>query len=130
MTRKIPIVVSLLLAQCACTGPSLYAPLPQSGFATPNSDVVPLGHVKATVSRTYIGPFQNPVFGDAIMRCDAYEQALKGSDGDIIIDGDFAVRSTIVPIGLQFVTVQGTVEGTAAKIATVGYRPKSAGSGN
>ena len=130
MARTIPVIVFLLLAQSACTGPSLYAPLPQSGFATPNSDVVPLGHVKATVSRTYIGPFQNPVYGDALTRRDAYEQALKGTDGDLIIDGDFTVRSTIVPIVFQFVTVQATVEGTAAKISTVGYRPKSASSGN
>jgi hypothetical protein len=126
MAYKITVCALFLLGLGACTGPSLYSPLPQSGFATPNSDVVPLGHVRATVTRTYVSPFQNPVFGDATMRREAYQQALKGSDGDLIIDGDFTVRSTVIPIGLMFVNVEGTVEGTAVKIATVGYRPKTA----
>ncbi len=64
------------------------------------------------------------------MRRDAYAQALKGTDGDLIIDGDFSMRSTIIPVGVQIYSIQGTVEGTAARIATVGYRPKSAASGN
>ncbi|HEY0183410.1 MAG TPA: hypothetical protein VGC09_11435 [Rhodopila sp.] len=130
MTNRLLIVLASLLGASACTGPSLYAPLPQSAFATPNSDVVPLGHVRATVSRSYIAPFQTPDFGDATMRRDAYAQALKGTDGDLIIDGDFSMRSTIIPVGVQIYSIQGTVEGTAARIATVGYRPKSAASGN
>ncbi len=130
MARKLSVVAFILLMQGACTGPSIYAPLPQSSFATPNSNIVPLGHVKAVVTRTYIGPFQTPQFGDATMRRDAYTQALKGSDGDLIIDGDFTVRSTMIPIGLIFYNVEATVEGTAAKISTVGYRPKTDNSRN
>jgi hypothetical protein len=113
-------------AVMACTGPSFYSPLPQSAFAVPNSDVAPLGHVKATVSKSYISPFETPTYGDATMRREAYLDALKGTDGDLIIDGDFSVRSSTVPLLFFNVTnVEGTVEGTAAKVTTVGARPKS-----
>jgi hypothetical protein len=123
---KLNVIVLLpVLGLAACTGPSLYEPMPQSAFAFPNSDVVPLTHVRATVSRFYIMPFQSPNFDNAAMRREAYLQALKGTNADIIIDGDYSVRTKLFPILLVFVQVQGTVEGTAARVTRVGSRSKS-----
>ena len=115
------ILASLSLA--ACTGASVYAPMPQSAFAYPNSDLSPLGHVRASSTRTYISPFQILDIPGAAMQREAYLKALQGSGGDIIIDGDFTVRTTLIP--LLFVTIinaEGTVEGTAAKVVQVGSR--------
>ena len=109
----------------ACTGASLYAPFSQSNFTYPNSDVVPPTHVKATVTRSYILPFQNADIPDATVKRDAYIEALKSSGGDVIIDGDFSIRSKMIPLFVvMVVNVEDTVEGTAAKIRKVGFRPK------
>jgi hypothetical protein len=114
----------LLLALAGCGGPSLYAPLPQSGFALPNADFLPLNHVKATVSHTYFMPFEMPTGGgNGTMQREAYLQAMKGSDGDLIIDGDYTTKTTLYPLAVvTLMVVQGTVEGTAAKVKTVGSR--------
>jgi hypothetical protein len=113
----------LSLALTACTGASAYAPMAQSNFAYPNSNISPITHVKASVTRTYVSPFQIPDIPSAAMQREAYFKALQGSGGDLIIDGDFTVRTTLIP--LLFVTIinaEGTVEGTAAKIDQVGMR--------
>jgi hypothetical protein len=113
------------LALSACTGPSIYTPMPQSNFTYPNSSVAPLTHVRASVRQTYIAPFQTPDFADARMQREAYFKALQGSGGDLIIDGDYAIRSTVIWIPLlpvYFFNVEGIVEGTAAKIVEVGER--------
>jgi hypothetical protein len=121
--RSIALLVPIAIS--ACSGPSLYAPLPQSAFAYPNSDVSPGTHVRATVTRSYIYPFQTPHYGDAEMRREAYVDALKGTDGDLIIDGDFTMTSKMIPLGfVNIFTVNATVEGTAAKIVQVGPRQK------
>jgi hypothetical protein len=105
-----------------CTGPSIWEPMPQSNFAYPNSNVTQLDHVKASVSRTYLLPFQNVNFMDATQKQEAYNAALQRSGGDLIIDGNYTVRSKIVPLFIvTSITVEGTVEGTAAKMV-VGSR--------
>jgi|tagenome__1003787_1003787.scaffolds.fasta_scaffold19125885_2 hypothetical protein len=118
------LVLPILLATAACTGPSLFVPMPQSNFTLPNSNLVPMGHVKGTVNATYVYPIQSPVIPDARMQREAYAKALQGSGGDLIIDGDYVVRTTLISlIFLQVYTVEGTVEGTAVKVAEIGERP-------
>jgi len=100
--------------------------MPQSHFAVPNADYEPINHVKGTATESYIMPFQTP---DGIpspkLQRDAYFEALKISGGDLIIDGDFSVRTTMIPLLFVYiVTVEGTVEGTAARIIQVGARQK------
>jgi hypothetical protein len=117
-------VLTLLIVD-ACTGASVYAPVPQSAFTPPNSDVVPGQHVKATVSRTFISPFETPVIPDAAMQREASYKALQQSGGDLIIDGDYTSKITLVPllfIPIVIYNVEGTVEGTSAKVAQVGAR--------
>jgi hypothetical protein len=97
--------------------------MPQSAFTPPNSDVVPGEHVKATVSHSFFSPFQTPVIPDARLQQEAYFKALEKSGGDLIIDGDYSSRITIVPlIFLTVFTVEGTVEGTSARINRIGVR--------
>lgn len=111
------------LTLVACTGASVYGPMSQSHFVPPNSDVAPIGHVKASVTRVYVSPFQTPDIPSATMQREAYIKALQGSGGDLIINGDFTVRTTLIP--LLFIVVfnaEGTVEGTAARIVRVGRR--------
>ena len=105
------------LVASGCTGPSIWEPLPQSNFAYPNSNVIPLQHTQGTVSRSYIAPFQTPVLNDAALMQDAIDQAVHNGGGDLLIDGSHSVQSTIVP--LLFITVyteKVTVDGTAAKM--------------
>jgi hypothetical protein len=128
MPKKIPLIsfassimISLILS--GCTGPSLYQPLPQSHFVYPNGEPNRLDHVKGTVTKTYIMPFQIPEFQSARLQREAYAIALEKSGGDLIIDGDYSVRSTLIPLPfLQIVTVEGTVEGTAAGQPKIGPR--------
>jgi hypothetical protein len=109
----------------ACTGPSVYVPMPQSNFVPPNSTAANTQqHVKATVSSTYIYPFQNPIIPDARQQREVYAKALQGSDGDLITDGYFAVRSTLIPLFfIQVYNVESTVEGTAVRVVEIGRRP-------
>ena len=117
--------LTLVFGIAACTGPSVYVPMPQSNFVPPNSTAAGTNqHVKATVSSTYIYPFQNPIIPDARQQREAYAKALQGSDGDLIVDGYFAVRSTLIPLMfIQVYNVQSTVEGTAVKVVEIGRRP-------
>ncbi len=57
-TNKIRAAATLLATTplLACTGASIYAPLPQTGFTAPNSTVAPVTHVRGTASRSYTGP--------------------------------------------------------------------------
>jgi hypothetical protein len=114
------------LALAGCSGASLYVPLPQSHFAVPNGDYEELNHVKATVSESYVMPFQTPEgIPSPKMQRDAYFEALKASGGDLIVNGDFSVRTTTIPLlFVSIVTTEGTVEGTAAKIIQSGHRTK------
>jgi hypothetical protein len=115
-----------LLATSACSGPSLYSPLPQSNFAYPNSDVTPMSHVVGSAKRSYFMPFQTPEFSDATMRREAYADALSKSGGDLIIDGDYTVKTTMIPILIgELFTVEARVEGTAARMTALGDRVKA-----
>jgi hypothetical protein len=114
------------LTTSACTGPSLYEPLPQSQFVYPNSDVIPGGHVTGSAEQTYIMPFQIPQYDSAVMRREAYVNALSPNGGDLIINGGFSERSMMVPLFIIYiVTVDYSVEGTSARMAEVGTRPKA-----
>lgn len=115
--------LSILILASGCAGPSLYTPLPQSHFSYPNSDVSALGPVKGTSKRSFISPFQTPIFNDATMKREAYDDALKGSRGDFIIDGDYKIESTMIPLlFVSIFNVEATVEGTAAQTTNKGNR--------
>jgi len=115
--------LSLLVLASGCAGPSLYTPLPQSHFSYPNSDVAALGPVKGTSKRSFIFPFQTPIFNDATMKREAYDDALKGSRGDFIIDGDYRIESSMIPLlFVSIFNVETTVEGTAAQTTNKGNR--------
>jgi hypothetical protein len=112
------------LVMAACTGPSLYVPMPQSNFVPPNSTARPdPQHVKATVTATYISPFQTPVMPDARLQREAYAKALQGTDADLITDGYYTVHVTMIPLfTIVIFKVEGTVEGTAVKLVEIGRR--------
>jgi hypothetical protein len=79
--------------------------------------------VKGTATRSYITPFQIPSFQSAYLQQEAYANALQKSGGDLIIDADYTIRSTITPlIFFQIITVEGTVEGMAAEQSKIGSR--------
>lgn len=117
--NKGPVIVALgiALSLSACEGPSVWEPLAQSNFAYPNSNVVPTTHVSATVSKSYVVPFQNPNFNDAALLEQAINEARKKSGGDIIVDGSYSMTSTTIPLlFIAVVSVDVTVEGTATKM--------------
>ena len=104
----------------ACTGASIYAPLPQTGFTAPNSTVAPVTRVRGTASRSYFALLSFPVVPDARLQREATFNALQGSGGDLIVDASYsAVVTTFGP----YARVDRTVEGTAARIVQVGARP-------
>ena len=116
--------VTAPLAIAACTGPSLYVPIAQSGFAPPNSNAFGGTHVRATVRTSYISPFNTPIIPDARLQREAYAKALAPTGADLITDGHYQVRTTLIPLLLvQVYNVEGTVEGTAVKVAEIGARP-------
>ncbi|TDH64211.1 hypothetical protein E2C06_02375 [Dankookia rubra] len=112
----------LPLVLTACTGASIYAPMPQSGFTAPNMTVAPLQHVKGTAARTYVLGLQTPAIPDARLQREAVMKALQGSEGDLIINADYqVVLTSFAP--LPIMRVEGTVEGTAARVVQIGARP-------
>jgi len=96
--------------------------MPQSGFTPANATVAPLEHVKGTAARTYLFGLQTPAIPDARLQREAVMKALQGSEGDLIIDGDYqVVLTSYAP--LPFIRVEGTAEGTAARVVQLGARP-------
>ncbi|MCK4468036.1 MAG: hypothetical protein KAU60_06760 [Desulfobacterales bacterium] len=89
--------------------------IPNSHFAFPNSNVEPLGHVSAEVSRT---GFFNAALVDKELIKEVMDQALKQKGGDILINYkmDTTVSSWVI---LPIYTTTLHVEGTACKM-TVG----------
>ena len=116
-TRALALLATAGLILCCCAGPSVWQPLPQSNFAYPNSNVVPLRHAQGTSSRTFVSPFQLPDLNDARQTQEAINKALQTSGGDIMIDGSYTMRSMTVPLlFISVVTVDVVVDGTAGKM--------------
>ena len=110
-------VIGLVWLLGGCAGPSLWLPMTQSNFDYPNSNVIPLKHVVGTSTRSYFSPFEIPRFSDATAIEEAINNALRGSGGDIMIDGSYAMESKLVPLlFFESVTVTYTVDGTAGKM--------------
>lgn len=105
------------LVLSSCTVASVYTPLAQSNFAYPNSNVIPLKHAEGESSRTYVAPFQTPDFGAGEQTQEAINLALQQSGGDILVDGSYTMKATMVWLYIvEIYTVDVTVEGTASKM--------------
>lgn len=90
----------------------------QSRFSYPNSNVTPLGHVEASITKTTF--VINPSFDEQDAR-DLYEKALAQKPGaDLLIDYKADTETTIIcPIVIPpfcIITMTTTVSGTAAKM--------------
>jgi len=110
-------VLGAVLALSGCTVASQYSPLPQSNFAYPNSNVIPLKHAEGEASRTYIAPFQIPDFTSGAVLQDAITNALQNSGGDLLVDGDYKLKTKMIWLWVvEVYTVTANVGGTAAKM--------------
>ena len=109
-TTFIGILLCLALAMFGCTIGTGATLQPQSHFAFPNSNVIPLGkvHGKATT----VSFFPSPM--DADLQEQAVQNALRQKGGDILIDYTYSYKivSWIIPI----YTTTIKVDGTACKI--------------
>jgi hypothetical protein len=110
-------VLGATVALSGCTVASIYSPLPQSGFAYPNSNVIPLRHSEGEAMRYYLAPFQIPDFTSGSLLQDAVSSALQTSGGDLIVDGDYTIKTKMIwLLYVQLYMEDVTVEGTAAKM--------------
>jgi len=106
------IMVSLLFSACAVGSTANL--VPQSHFAFPNSNVKPIGPAKGEATEWSIF-FPSNVTGD--MEQKAYQKALEGTGGDLLVDIVSYSVTKIIPIPyipLYYTTLY--VEGIAAKM--------------
>lgn len=90
---------------------------PNSHFAFPNSNVVPLGQVSA-VSKGRVGIFSAKMV-DKEMLDEVMNKALKAKGGDMLINYKLTTEVTIIPVGVTICITKVRVDGTACKM-TVG----------
>lgn len=89
----------------------------QVQFDYPNSNVVPLGKVSATISSTSI---MQPDISDPKLEMEVAQKALAQKNGDILIDATFHYKMHVIPLYIIYIyTTDLSVEGTACKM-TVG----------
>jgi len=116
MQRGLKYSILILLSIVACYGCTMNIGRfePNSHFAFPNSNVIPLGHVSAEISR--VG-FLSAKSVDKEMVDEVMNKALKEKGGDLLINYKFSTSTTwfILPI----FTTALHVDGTACKM-TVG----------
>jgi len=113
--RRFRILVSLTLltfvVSCSFGAASI---IPQTHFAYPNSNVVPLGHAEGKASKLcgiFFITWGSPD-GDLAMR--AVQKALASKGGDLMIDARFDSKSFFIPYIVTICSV--SVSGTAAKM--------------
>lgn len=111
---KIFIIVLLAFTFFGCTM-KIGQFVPNSHFAFPNSNVKPLGHVSAEVSkvRVFVAAMVDKKMIDEVMN-----KALKQKGGDLLINYKNTTSVTFFPIVPIFVT-KVRVEGTACEM-TIG----------
>jgi hypothetical protein len=85
---------------------------PQANFDFPNSNVIPLGHVRGEAIAT---SFMYPEVYSADLKEQAVQNALKQKGGDILIDIVFTWKIKAIPI-LPIYTTTLIAEGTACKM--------------
>jgi hypothetical protein len=108
------VAIALTGLLCACAGPSAIYDKPQSHFSYPNSNVTPLGHVRAEVSKTNI---LFPDLGNPNLEQEAVRRALTEKGGDLLIDGRYFWTSTyFYPLIVPIYTTTLVVEGEAARM--------------
>jgi len=83
-------------------------------FVYPNSNVSPLGHVKAKSPQS-VSIFI-PKFFDAKQIDETTQKALAQRGGDILVDSKLVVKTIMIPIFLPIMISSLEVEGTAAKM--------------
>ncbi len=100
-------------AVCGCSIGSAQQS-PQSHFAFPNSNVIPLGPAEGTASKLCGILFINFGSPDAQDQEDATQQALSKANGDLLINVRTDSKLFMVP--MLFATCSTTVRGTAARM--------------
>lgn len=90
--------------------------MPNSHFAFPNSNVKPLGHVSAEISKTTI---LVPSMVDKEMIDELMDKALKQKGGDLLINYKASTSVTYIPIGIPIFITKVRLDGTACEM-TIG----------
>lgn len=111
---KVFIIVLLAFTFSGCTY-KIGQFMPNSHFAFPNSNVKPLGHVSAEVSKITICA---PAMVDKEMIDEVMDKALKQKGGDLLINYKNTTSVTFFPSIPIFIT-RVRLEGTACKM-TIG----------
>ncbi|MBM3301667.1 MAG: hypothetical protein FJY85_17175 [Deltaproteobacteria bacterium] len=103
----------LSLSTVGCTIATGVWPVPQSHFAYPNSNVIPLGEGKGEASDTSFGL---PSIGmDPDLMQQAVQAAIQTKGGNLLVDYDLYFEISTIP-GLPIYTTTWRVEGTVAKM--------------
>ena len=85
-----------------------------TNFVYPNSNVSPLGHVKASSPQS-VSIFV-PKFFDAKEIDETTQKALAQKVGDILVNEKLVVKTILIPIGLPIMISSLEIEGEAAKM--------------
>ena len=125
--RKVPrslafagVLLLLVISLSGCTVGRFAWVYPQSHFAPPNSNIVPLGRVQAEDSIVWVF---FPVMQDADLQETVHQMAIKQKGGDILID--YVGITEIVLYPVPYINIYVTtykVDGTAAKIVEIGKK--------
>lgn len=129
MSRSIIVSIVLLIflgLNTGCSQKFFAGHKEQLGFTAPNSNVVTTGNGKVigTASSTTIYPLgatlAMPSFSAALKE-EAHQDALKGTDGDFLINADVMQGYTVIPLLLvTIITSTIEVEGQPAKVSEIG----------
>lgn len=104
--------VCLVFVTTGCTIGSGAMLKPQSHFAFPNSNVIPLGKAHGEASSSSFG---TPEIMNADLQEQAIQNALREKGGDLLIDYTFFYTITTIPL-LPVYTTTIKVDGTACKM--------------
>jgi hypothetical protein len=101
------------VSSAGCTIGSATWPVSHSHFAYPNSNIIPLGHVKGEASQFYL---LHDMVVDPTLHEQAVQAAIKQKGGDLLLD--YHVRYDVKQYLPMFLLTESTwvVEGTAAKM--------------
>ena len=114
------VALMLLMGAMGCSTTS-GAYVTHSNFVYPNSNVIPVGPARASVKRhSWV---VSPKVDDKLIQ-EAVQEALKGTDADILLNYTIDTKLTYVPIPLIWLPLYYhltlTVDGTAAKVVEIG----------
>jgi|GEM_PF-2243811 len=113
---SLAVLVGIVLLLTGCPAGSGGYLRSQFYFDYPNSNVVPVGKVSATVSKTVVGT----LYMDPDWEREVVQKALAQKDGDILIDATFYYKIKEIPLYIVYIyMIDLSVEGTACKM-TIG----------